>query len=164
MTDLPDMIKDLDWVSWQNTDNGDLYVFDNPKLIRFCMRVGEHLRRPTMAIIAAGQFVRLRHAQEYEQFELNRLDPENPDACLYWIPQGQPTQLLASPMKTWTPKYTKNWNQQQQFILQQQQYQLALQQVQLQQAQGIGSQYTISTTSNTSSPWYNNILTTLGVI
>jgi hypothetical protein len=61
----------------------DLHTGLTFRRTRFKMRVGLHLNRPTQAIIAEGQFVRMRAAPEYADYELRVLDAQKPDSCLY---------------------------------------------------------------------------------
>ncbi|RPI87191.1 MAG: hypothetical protein EHM40_23140 [Chloroflexi bacterium] len=61
----------------------DLHTGLTFRRTKFKMRVGIHLGRPTQAILAEGQFVRMRSAPEYADYELKVLDAKNPDSCLY---------------------------------------------------------------------------------
>jgi hypothetical protein len=85
---------------FEENPKGELKIHTglNFRATKFKMRVGLHLGRPTQAIIAEGQFVKMRAAPEYADYELRVLDANNPDACLY-------EQLIAEvgPTKRWNP-------------------------------------------------------------
>ena len=49
----------------------------------FSMRVGLHLKRPTQAIMGAGQFIKMRSAGNATGRTLKVLDPTMPDRCIY---------------------------------------------------------------------------------
>lgn len=111
--ELADLINDISWDDFRRTEAGDIWVhipslFDKGGLIKFCYRVGLHLKRPMEAIIAKDQFVRMRSSKEFETFELCRLDAERPDDCFY---MEVPGQLMAQgPInQRWRPKLPKGY-------------------------------------------------------
>jgi len=88
MDDLQALIESLDWDEFQRRDHGEIYVHVPTKvpyeLIRYSYRVGTHFKRPMEAIMAKGDFIRMRAPEKLYQPEmLLRLDPENVDGCLY---------------------------------------------------------------------------------
>lgn len=66
------------------------------------------------AVIAQGQFVRMRHSKEFEEFELNRLDAELPDACIYLGDANYPNVFAPGAFihQAWRPKYPKRYHDQ----------------------------------------------------
>lgn len=84
-------------------------------------------------VIAKDQFVRMRYSKEFEGFELNRLDAERPDACIYFGDSQNPNVLSPQAFvhQAWRPKYPKGYHEQQK------QLQLAQMQAQAQVQSGI---------------------------
>ena len=108
--ELEQMIADIEWEQFQEPTDGNIYFWHLGK-IKFCYRIGAHFKRPMEAIMAQGQFIRMRAAPHYEHFELKRLDPDNVDKCLYFrtnIPLSY-TPVYAD--KDWSPKLLKGWEQ-----------------------------------------------------
>lgn len=77
--ELEALIKDYRWEHFEADPLGQIQVGN--KL--FCMRVGIHMDRPVQAIIADGQFVRMRSADFYKDKQLQKIDPERLAECLY---------------------------------------------------------------------------------
>ncbi len=67
------------WEMFEAKQRGELVIGG----YTFAMRVGLHLKRPTQAIMAAGQFVRMRSAGNATGRDLKVLDPAMPGNCLY---------------------------------------------------------------------------------
>jgi hypothetical protein len=114
--ELEVLIADVEWERFQEPNDGNFHVWLKPNLIKFSYRVGLHFKRPMEAIMAKGEFVRMRAAPQYSQFDLIRLDPENVDKCLYTYFQVG----IDAYTKSWQPKVSKDWLAQQQSQLMQQ--------------------------------------------
>ena len=82
------------WDEFSKVNNGTIELEGIP----FKLRVGLHLKRPMRAIIAMGQFVRVKAASEFIGYQLKKLTPEAPDTCMY-------TDVNTSTMMTscWSP-------------------------------------------------------------
>jgi hypothetical protein len=74
----------------------------NQLLWVFEMRVGLHFERPVQAIMSCGHFIRMRSADVWAGWPLKKLDPEQPDSCLY--PTTSTTQFSAQ--RGWQPNYS----------------------------------------------------------
>jgi len=83
--ELEALIKDLRWEHFEADPLGQIQVGN--KL--FCMRIGIHMNRPVQAIIADGQFVRMRSAEFYDDKKLHKIDPDRLAECLYMDAQQQ---------------------------------------------------------------------------
>jgi len=106
MIDLDKLIESLEWEAFQEVNDGNIHVFSaNHGLIRFCYRVGLHLKQPMEAIMAKGEYVKFRPGSQYENMHLERLDPENVDKCLYFDCYTAPIDVIAK--KLWEPKRPK---------------------------------------------------------
>src|SRR5271170_6264375 len=85
--DLTGLIEGLDWEDFEKSSTGDVFVRKMPTkdMVRFSLRVGLHMGRPSKAILAMQQFVRITVAQEYEPYKqwLHKLDPNYQDGCTY---------------------------------------------------------------------------------
>ena len=98
----PEKLKKLlpKWASWEafeDTDDGNIEIFS--------MRVGTHLGRPTQAVMAEGHFLKIRARPDFAGYQLKRLDPSNPDECLY--PPRANKMYIPSQAKLWRPKNTE---------------------------------------------------------
>jgi len=82
---LSEVLGDAPWTHFEQFIIG-IAVFGG---IEFKMRIGLHMKRPTQAVMALGQFVKLRRANEYGRFKLKNLTPEAPDTCVYFHGWGQ---------------------------------------------------------------------------
>ena len=80
--ELDEIIR-KEWYDWNNfevTWTGELYA----KNIRFSLRVGLYMLQPMQAIIAEGQFVRMKtFSGSKTDFDFMKLDPKRPDLGLY---------------------------------------------------------------------------------
>jgi len=96
--ELEEMINDLRWEHFESEMWGQIQI---SKII-FAMRVGLHMDRPTQAVMAEGQFVRMRSADYWKDFMLTKLDPDRLYESLYFLRGGQ---SVNSAMDTlWRPK------------------------------------------------------------
>lgn len=76
---LREVIAHVPWEDFSKINNGTIRVEN----IDFKLRVGLHMKRPMRAIIAIGQFVRVKAAPEFAEYPLKLLTPDAPDTCLY---------------------------------------------------------------------------------
>lgn len=67
------------WEMFEKQHSGDLKIGG----YIFSMRVGLHLQRPTQAVMAAGQFIKMRSAGNATGRKLKVLDPNMPNRALY---------------------------------------------------------------------------------
>lgn len=170
--DLADLINDISWDEFRQTDEGNIWVhaptlFDET-LVKFSYRVGLHLKRPMEAIMAQGLFIRMRGTKDYDAFELSRLDPENPDTCYY---SNQPyynpnTDSLTKVMyKRWQPRMPKGYTAAQQHMLAAQQAALQAQQgLYVPYNTGLGGPYNTGLGDSGGGGWATNTTNTINTV
>lgn len=109
--ELDALLGDYTWEDFEGLDMGEIRVTSRKLLMLrgrgtlFKMRVGLYMGRPMQAIIAEGQFVRMRPATQYEGFELKRLDCTEPDECVYEGLIQDPADSPRKTIKWWPPAF-----------------------------------------------------------
>lgn len=110
--ELEYLIKDYDWSHFEAEYTGQLSIAirNSPALQtglehkNFYLRVGLHMNRPFKAIICDGQFVRMTATPEYNgYYDLRRLDPSQPNNCLYNMPRRVFPRDVAEVKPLWKP-------------------------------------------------------------
>jgi hypothetical protein len=76
---LREISSHVPWDAFSVRNNGTIELQGIP----FKLRVGLHMKRPMRAIIAVNQFIRVKAAPEFKDYQLKKLTPEAPDTCMY---------------------------------------------------------------------------------
>lgn len=109
---LREMIKGLSFKDFEKRASGNIYKCG----IRFHMRIGLHMRRPSQVIMACGKYVRI-HPYQTALNNLIRLNPEEPDSALYdntssfrWKPTRYPNlgEIISTTLKNRSAELAAN--------------------------------------------------------
>lgn len=103
---LEKMIELYTWEDFEATEQGRILVVNRQwGSIPYFMRVGLHLNRATQAIMACGQFLRMRPVTEGDGWrKLKKLYPSNPNACLYRKERDYHDKKEFNPSDIWDPR------------------------------------------------------------
>jgi hypothetical protein len=104
---LEELIKDYTWEDFEATEQGRILVVDRKwGSVPYFMRVGLHLvNRPTQAIMSMGRFLRMRELGGiFGDLKLKKIDPANPNGCLYPKQGDNPNFHIFNPANVWDPR------------------------------------------------------------